>query len=181
MTLAQINFLNIGLMLISCAVAYTFPFDLIVYSYAFLGPAHYLTQISWLHNRNYFTTGGKDYWILVLLTGPIAYGYNGWGALLIWYALSAAFAMTFFKEQYVKAALFLGLGSLAIFLDSGKTGSVLWIFVPTLIHVYFFTGCFILIGALRGREYTGVLSFVVFVLCGLSFFIYFPDLVMNLV
>ena len=36
-------------------------------------------------------------------------------------------------------------------------------FLPTLIHVSIFTGAFILIGALRGRSLSGLLSLLVFV------------------
>ena len=35
-------------------------------------------------------------------------------------------------------------------------------FLPTLIHVSIFTGAFILIGALRGRSLSGLLSLLVF-------------------
>jgi len=51
----SINQLNIALMLISCVVAMFVPFQLFLFSYAFLGPAHYLTEISWLHKRHFFT------------------------------------------------------------------------------------------------------------------------------
>jgi hypothetical protein len=37
-----VNYANIGLMLASCLVAYVFPFELFLFSYAVLGPLHYL-------------------------------------------------------------------------------------------------------------------------------------------
>lgn len=42
----QVNYLNIGLMLVAARLAFWLPFQLFVY--AVLGPAHYLTEISWL-------------------------------------------------------------------------------------------------------------------------------------
>ncbi len=51
----QVNYANIGLMIVSCVAAVLFPFELFLFSYAVLGPLHYLTEISWLHERNYFT------------------------------------------------------------------------------------------------------------------------------
>src|SRR2546427_4816034 len=51
----KINYLNIGLMLLSLGVAFFIPFELFLFSYAILGPLHYLTEISWLHERKYFT------------------------------------------------------------------------------------------------------------------------------
>ena len=52
MSLNGLNHLNSGLMLLSVAVAAVLPFELFLFAYAILGPAHYLTQISWLHDRN---------------------------------------------------------------------------------------------------------------------------------
>src|SRR5438128_4598659 len=51
----RINYLSIGLMIGACLAAYVFPFELFLFSYAILGPLHYLTEISWLHERKYFT------------------------------------------------------------------------------------------------------------------------------
>ena len=53
----RINYLNIGLMLASCAIALYIPFELFLFAYAVLGPAHYLTEISWLQKRRFFTRG----------------------------------------------------------------------------------------------------------------------------
>jgi hypothetical protein len=61
-----INITNIGLMLLSCALAYVIPFELFLFSYAVLGPLHYLTEITWLKKRDCFTTGKKDYIFLVV-------------------------------------------------------------------------------------------------------------------
>ena len=55
----RINYLNIGLMIGACLAAYVFPFELFLFSYAVLGPLHYLTEISWLHERSYFTESQK--------------------------------------------------------------------------------------------------------------------------
>src|SRR5882672_6216800 len=55
----RINYLNIALMIGACIAAYVFPFELFLFSYAVLGPLHYLTEISWLHERNYFTESPK--------------------------------------------------------------------------------------------------------------------------
>src|SRR5215813_1986954 len=57
LTLAQVNYLNICLMILSAAFAFCLPFELFLFSYAVLGPLHYLTEISWLHERRFFTVG----------------------------------------------------------------------------------------------------------------------------
>ena len=61
-----INYLNIGLMLISLVAAYILPFELFLFSYAVLGPLHYLTEISWLDKKNYFIRS-KDDMIFLLM------------------------------------------------------------------------------------------------------------------
>src|SRR6185503_2075930 len=57
LTTTYVNYLNIALMIISCVLAFRFPFELFLISYAVLGPLHYLTEISWLNDRKYFTEG----------------------------------------------------------------------------------------------------------------------------
>ena len=42
----RINALNCGLIVLSAALAWALPFDLLLLSYGVLGPLHYLTQIS---------------------------------------------------------------------------------------------------------------------------------------
>ena len=42
------------LLLFAFAAAYLVPFELLLLSYVVLGPAHYFTEISWLHDRKYF-------------------------------------------------------------------------------------------------------------------------------
>ena len=59
-------------MISAAVIATVLPFELFLFVYAVLDPAHYLTQISWLHDRKYFTTGKYDFLLLVLLTLPIA-------------------------------------------------------------------------------------------------------------
>ena len=96
MTLHQINHLNTALMVMSVAIAAVLPFELFLFAYAILGPAHYLTQISWLHDRNYFTTGRWDFLFLLLLTIPLAlrffYGQGSFEGL-IWDGLFGATAI----------------------------------------------------------------------------------------
>ena len=45
---------HLGLMLLALGLTYLVPFELLLLSYVVLGPAHYATEISWLHDRKYF-------------------------------------------------------------------------------------------------------------------------------
>jgi hypothetical protein len=77
--LDRINYVNVGLMVAAGAAASVLPFEVFLASYAVLGPLHYLTQISWLHDRGYFTTGRFD-WIPLALLGALALeaSYGHW-------------------------------------------------------------------------------------------------------
>lgn len=174
----RINYLNIGLMLISCAVALYIPFELFLFAYAVLGPAHYLTEISWLHKRGYFTRGKHDFWLLaglaLLLFVTAAWSGQSFGpqqslnsAAFTFLALGSALVLVLtstFSARLIglAAVAVLGLASLS---TVGLLVVLLATFVPTLIHVYLFTGFFILYGALKERSRTGFLSFAVFLLC----------------
>ena len=63
------DYINIALMIAAAILAFNLPFELFLFSYAILGPLHYLTEIGWLHQRNYFATGKRDYFILILKKG----------------------------------------------------------------------------------------------------------------
>src|SRR5271169_2163520 len=65
MNTRTVDLANIFLMLFSCALAFAVPFELFLFSYAVLGPLHYLTEIGWLRKRDYFANGKKDYIVLV--------------------------------------------------------------------------------------------------------------------
>lgn len=69
LTTGQVDKVNIGLMIISLILAYILPFEVFLFSYAVLGPLHYLTEISWLHQKNYFVPKVKKMtlWIFPIL------------------------------------------------------------------------------------------------------------------
>ena len=182
MTLDQVNYLNTGLMLLAAGVALVLPFELFLFAYAILGPAHYLTQISWLHDRQYFTTGKYDFVLLVLLTLPIAARFVfgdwlpegvDWDGIFGFVALAAAAGMAYFARSFHKAVLGAVAALCAAYICRIPDIALFFsFFVPTLIHVYVFTGAFILYGTLRGHSLSGGISCVVFILCGLVFFVF---------
>src|SRR6266550_9456245 len=85
LTTNEVNYLNVGLMIVSCVLAYLIPFELFLFAYAVLGPLHYLTEISWLHDRKYFVEAkrarerkGRRVWLtLVAVTlAVMLYGFT---------------------------------------------------------------------------------------------------------
>lgn len=178
--------INIILMLLSCAVAFTIPFELVLISYAFLGPAHYLTEISWLHDRNYFTDK-KWIWVPLTVLSAVAIVLN-WGAWdnipQTYYLFAAALALSaafiFTKAWPHRLAVFAGMMAIFAVLQTVYPPFVLAtaFLLPTIIHIYLFTGLFILAGALKSRSAWGGLSLAVFIACGLSFFFITPSVTM---
>ncbi len=187
MSLRQLNLLNIGLMLAACTAAFCFPFELFLLAYAVLGPLHYLTQISWLHTRGYFTTGRGD--AVALTAGAVALlllrfvldidNAADWATAVVLVVFVAALAFTLTTTPLVKAGVIGGALVAAAWvsgMDAAQT--LLLTFVPTIIHVFVFTALFILYGSLRGRTVSrsGVASLVVFAACTASFFVFRPTL-----
>ncbi len=175
----QLNYLNIGLMLLAAAAAFARPFEVFLAAYAFLGPLHYLTEISWLHDRNYYTRGKKDYLVLVILSVVVTVvvtklipGIPDWVRVATTY-IAFGIALVFLLvskrwKRWVCYALLIATSGLAVHI--GVLYTVFGVLLPTIIHVFVFTGLFILVGALKGRSVSGISSLIVFCLCALSFF-----------
>lgn len=203
----QINYLNMGLMIVSCVVAFIIPFELFLFSYAILGPLHYLTEISWLHKRQCFSPGKKDFIILsifaLIITIPniMPHFYEMWGPkdenghliltdeirnfmittgsavpALIFTAFAGSALLILAKGTVKRVIGFILIALVGYMFHSEKFMLVAFsIFLPTLVHVFIFTGAFILVGALKGKSTSGVLSLVVFVACAVSLFVLFPN------
>jgi hypothetical protein len=171
----QVNYLNIGLMIFSAALAFRFPFELFLFSYTVLGPLHYLTEISWLHDRNYYTQGKYDYLFLTMvgalvtvmtfnLLGPSPKGAAG---LLTCTAFLGAWSFAFLKGTAFRLGVLLPIAGLSVVLSLFAFFTPLFaVFLPTLIHVFVFTGLFLVAGALKGRSLSGFLSLGVFLALG---------------
>ena len=190
----QINFLNIGLMLLSMIAAFVMPFEVFLFAYAFLGPLHYLTEISWLHDRKYFSTGKYDFLILLgvgclLGYSDIASTYNfhsgftqmffelNLGDKLMLLAFVSSLLFILVKNSIIKVILIIVLfGFIDGWFAPNYTNAIgnevfkpnyatfaMTSLLPTLFHVYLFTGLFMLFGALKSRSKTGLLSVACFV------------------
>lgn len=196
----KINYLNIGLMLVTAALAFFMPFETFLLAYAFLGPLHYLTEISWLHDRQYFSKGKYDF-VVLLVVGVLLsiaafasdFGYdweiykqfvelNLFDKLLV-FALFASVLFALVKNIIIKV---ISIAFLYVFVagwlspekavenDSNTLIFALTSLVPTLIHVYVFTGLFMLYGALKSRSKSGLWQMLGFVCIPLMLVFTFP-------
>jgi hypothetical protein len=172
LSLDIVNYINIGLMVVSGGLALVFPFYLFLFSYAVLGPLHYLTEISWLHDRRYFLKNRLHVLPLVLATIGItllaflAPGEMHGRMIGLILMVSLALAGLMISLDPVDDRYWL-IGVLAIFavLFWSQPAILLLaaIFVPTLIHVFVFTGAFIFAGHLKSKRISGIVSILVFV------------------
>jgi hypothetical protein len=161
----RINYYNILAMLASALLAFFIPFELVLLSYAILGPLHYLTEISWLNTRQFFTLKRYDYLLIagvvvtcVLFKLPVAN--------LIYYTFGLSFILLVINDTLYRALAFLLLIAMGYFLlGNNILRTVFGLYIPTLIHVYIFTGAFLLLGALREKSISGYLTFIVFLIC----------------
>lgn len=170
--LDRINYANIGLMLASTALACVLPFEVFLASYAILGPLHYLTQISWLHDRGWFTSGRFD-WIPLALLGVVAFeaSYGHW---LGWRgssfaALGLGVVAAYVANPVVKIATLVTCVALAGPIADWLPARLFFgVFLTTVVHVYAFTGLFILAGSLKSGSRSGYLSLAVYLACGVG-------------
>lgn len=181
----KIEVLNIILILVSLFLSLMLPFELFLFSYAVLGPLHYLTEINWLHQKNFFVKERKYIWILIVLAIAITFlvllkylklevmfsSYLSnyfmllFGVLLV-SGLVFSIGLVLFKESkkifltlifaFIFGLLFVKFFPFPFFIIS--------IFLPTIIHVYFFTLLFMILGALKGRSVYGVITIIVLIL-----------------
>jgi hypothetical protein len=165
--ITRINYYNILAMLLSAGLALFIPFELVLLSYAILGPLHYLTEISWLNTKQFFTLKQYDYLLIaavvvasVLLKLP--------SANLVYYTFGLSFILLVINKTLYRVLAFLLLIVMGYFLLTHNTlRTIFGLYVPTLIHVYIFTGAFLLLGALRNKGISGYLAFITFLICPL--------------
>lgn len=179
----EVDILNIILIIISLYAAFHIPFGLFIFSYVFLGPLHYLTEINWLKEKEYFL--GKANWsyvfifIGVMLSIPFISKIPNFSEQIAnkniniflkdlsyfsdeLYSIGfiTAIGVLYFKK-ILHTLLFAVIGGTAAIIVLNHTPSAalaIAIFVPTLIHVYIFTTLFMIYGNIKNKTMPGLIS-----------------------
>lgn len=193
----QINYLNIGLMVASAAMAFIFPFELFLFSYIVLGPLHYLTEMAWLHQRSYFVEGNRAWWLLalcgigvmvfytadfILHSGLVATTpanvvglsslFRNWVLNFVLLATVIGIVLVAVNDRWWRLLLICMLTGLLIVLNPYREFLIaLGILIPTIVHTCLFMLAFIFFGALKSSSPSGYLSVVAFIACSISFFV----------
>jgi hypothetical protein len=172
--------LNVLLMLGSCVAAFLVPFHLFLFAYAVLGPLHYLTEISWLHDRDYFAPrkGARRWWLTLVGIAMLVLMYGYISNDLLQRPVAPTFEIGLTYLVFLTAPLLLWvrhpINALALFVvtaaglalfSSARGYALLAYFIITIVHVLVFTIAFVLQGALRSRSRWSMASLAVFVAC----------------
>lgn len=178
-----VDIFNVVLMALCAVAAYVVPFELFLFSYAVLGPLHYLTEISWLHRKQYFIAGvSRNVWpiicgagfallTIIALVGKTDAYFRLYAAVLLFIFLSAyvVSSLPSLQKRIVGFLTAAALAGVVCVLPSFVV--VVAILLPTVVHVFVFTFCFMLSGALKSESAWGIAAAFLFV--ALSFILLF--------
>ncbi|HXC54539.1 MAG TPA: hypothetical protein VNU97_04545 [Rhizomicrobium sp.] len=148
------DIVHLGLLAAALALAYVLPFELLLLSYAVLGPAHYFTEISWLHDRSYFLPHRAFAVALAAVAlGAMFIADPYWSGVLLW-SVFAACAILAAAPTPQRAIAF---GTVAVAVTAALVASnlpfaLVGILLPTFIHVCVFTLVFMTLGAVRAKS-----------------------------
>jgi hypothetical protein len=145
---------HFALMLAALALSYVLPFELVLLSYVFLGPAHYLTEISWLHDRGYFLPHrGIAVGLIVIALAASFLESAFWFGVIVWTAFVLSALLAGARTALQGMVLVMAALVTTVFLYSRGPGfAIVGVLLPTLVHVSLFTFVFMLLGAMRSRS-----------------------------
>ena len=180
---ARLHQLNSVLLLVALLFALVWPFETFLLAYAVLGPLHYLTEISWLHDRKYFLPSKGTRAVLWVGLAALLLAYSqperrAWLAPLADYRIALMFAvfwavplMLFVRRWTYRLAGALAIAALWWLMRGHAMDLILGMYLATLIHVFVFTGIFVWNGVRRQPDRAGVTFLILFVLCPVLCFV----------
>lgn len=179
----NVDTLNIVLILVSLYLAFRVPFELFLFSYAVLGPLHYISEINWLNQKNFFVKEKKSVLVLVVFAILVTFlmiiklpSFNGFRASIlpdnylllldqfakvsILTTLFFSITIVFFKKiiDLIFWLIISILVSYFILKHFPFIDVLVVVFIPTLIHVYLFTFLFMIFGYLKSKNKMGLIA-----------------------
>lgn len=192
----RVDLVNIGLIIGSLILAILLPFRLLLVAYAVLGPLHFLTEINWLHDKGYFIRNRNWLWLgvvaitIIALPKVVQYvgltNYSQIGLLafqldsisngVIFLSLWSAIVLSVFDARGWRVLVIAAGVPIAYLLNSVSSYVILvGLLIPTVIHVYLFTGLFMLYGALKSNSKIGLGTAVLTVVVPLVIYLFPVD------
>ncbi len=193
MNATRVDYLNIGLILLSAILAFQFPLELFVVAFIFIGPLHYFTEINWLDKKNYFIESKKRLWLWIglgasfLLMLPKLFfllteqhsgalynamvNVNHWTNACYFLTFVAAIGFVVIRKRIYWLILLLPAVAIAVVFNANYTyTSLIGLFLPTIIHVYVFTLVFMAYGAKKSKSRQGMFAVLLAMLIPLMIF-----------
>ncbi len=192
MSSKKIDIINIGLIFLSLLLAFWLPFQLFLFSYAVLGPLHYLTEINWLKEKNYFIPDQRWIWVFVVIAVllviptvvklplfssavqfPAVEFIAGFAAslhnkLLLICLLFGITLVYLKKAEHTWLYLFVSILVAMLLLRYVSFAMImLSMFLPTIIHVYLFTLLFMVFGTMQTKNMEGWIAVACLAFCPL--------------
>lgn len=191
----KIDILNFGLIWVALFAAFSFPFELFLFSYIVLGPLHYMTEINWLDKKNYFLNESSDKKGFLIIAGIVLIlimagyvvnelghweftqgihnsllqftssenidHYVEWSSTILFIAVFFSFIYLLTNSWRNRIVLTLVCFLLSFFYYRNPT-VLIWfgVFLPTIIHVYFFTILFMWFGTKKSGSSWGVANII---------------------
>jgi hypothetical protein len=148
------DIVHFALLLAAVGLTYVLPFELVLLSYVFLGPAHYLTEISWLHDRKYFLPHRGVALALIVVALTASFIENAtWFGIIVWAALVVCALLAGARTALQGMILVMvALAATAFLARHGPGFAIVGVLLPTLVHVSLFTLIFMILGAARSRS-----------------------------
>jgi len=177
MSVARIDQANLGFVVLACLVAHAVPVEVLLFSYAIFGPAHYLTELSWLHDRQYFTKRRYDYVPLAVIGFGTIFAYDilkmdlGRAYIGLVLAFFLAITMAFVTDWRHRAPIAAGATAVGLVLFMFTPAVWFFILLANMVHLVLFTSVFILLGALRNNSGFAFATLAALVVFSTTFFI----------
>lgn len=177
---------NCVLMVAACVAAFVAPFHVFLAAYAILGPLHYLTQISWMHDRQYFAPrrAARRWWLVLVGAAMIVllYGYVSNDVLqrpvkptleiaMVYLVFATAAFLLFVRHAVNAVALTIAVAAGLALFSNARAYALLAYFIVTIVHVLIFTAAFVFHGALKRKSRAAMISLGVFAASVASFFV----------
>ena len=194
MNTQKVDGVNILLIFVSLLLAYQLPFGLFLFSYAALGPLHYITELNWLKQKNYFVKATKWVWVLIWLSamaavliilklkvfhiadqpGTLSYQLNSNNIFNLVLLTSLVFAagIIYLKKAIHIILYFIACVAISYLLLNYVPFYIrlFCIFLPTIIHVYLFTLLFMIAGTLNTKSTFGIIAIILLILSPVAIF-----------
>jgi len=187
---SNIDNINTALVLVSFGFAIIIPFELFLFSYAILGPIHYLSEIAWLDKKNFFLKSSNRRNFFVAMATFVAILFfikfysdnffkvefsekyiNNYISIFTFVTFWGA-GILYFQNSFTKIFfLFFGVVFVALIFKNVLFYEVFCnLLLTTLIHVWLFTAIFMLNGAIASKSKYGLITFAIFLVCSFAFF-----------